>query len=292
MHCVFLADIAALLAHHGPGLLGGGQTVPAEAVMRYWCVCRQRFDLWHHALGRYRQQEKHATGAQLSQWWNDNLPMLEEVLVGEILSRVYAALAETLDRSRDESETGPVVRSVYLTHLEARNRVLHLMVYGRGGSIEQAVRLNRLRREVERWVDAILGRMAWEDPGPLAYAFDADRAAEHARDARTYGVGPARQTTQWLMQVTMHDAIRRRTSAEAALPEANRQVAESVMLGLRPDLFDSVGMLKSLWLHRLQVCADQTDRVLTELLAADLDQGETLSGYQQVRDPNVIRWLL
>lgn len=292
MHCLDLADLAALLAHHGPSILYRRQQVPAQAVTRYWTVCRQRFDLWHHAMGRYRDLEQHGTAAELRSWWSNHRPLLEEILVSEMLTRVYAAVGAGLDVGCEKSEIAPVVHSVYLSQIEARNRVLHLMVYGRGNSIHEAVQLNRLRGEVERWTDALIGRMAMEQTAPLKYAVSHSRAIAHAEDARENPQGPARDTIDWLISATMRDSLSRCINKQASLPQANREVAEAVMLCLRPDLFDSVGMLKSLWLHRLEAGTDQTDRVLHQLSGSDLARQDKLSSFEAIRDSRVLRRLM
>jgi hypothetical protein len=58
----------------------------------------------------------------------------------------------------------------------------------------------------------------------------------------------------------MHDTLSRRTSQPTALPEANRAVAQSVLQLLPPNLFDGLGTLKSIWLHRLESGAIQGDQ--------------------------------
>ena len=56
----------------------------------------------------------------------------------------------------------------------------------------------------------------------------------------------------WLMNASMHDTLCRQTSERAALAEANRAISQNVLLMLRPNLFDSLGTLKSIWLHQLE----------------------------------------
>lgn len=292
MHCLNLADLAAVLAHHGPSILYRRQQVPNDAVTRYWTACRQRFDLWHYAIGRYRDLEQLGTPSELRSWWAEQRVLLEEILVSEMLTRVYAALGAGLDGGSEKSEIAPVVHSVYLSQIEVRNRVLHLMLYGRGNSINDAVQLNRLRGEVERWTDALIGRMAIEQTTPLEYSVSPSRATAHAEDARENPPGAFRDTTSWLVSAAMRDALSRCLSKETSLPQANRQVAEAVMLCLRPDLFDSVGLLKSLWLHRLEAGADDTDRVIRQLSSSDLARGDALGGFEAIRDPVVLRRLL
>ncbi len=66
----------------------------------------------------------------------------------------------------------------------------------------------------------------------------------------------------WLMNASMHDTLSRRTSQRAALPEANRAVCQSVLLMFRPNLFDSFGTLKSIWLHQLESGGKHGDQAL------------------------------
>ncbi len=292
MHCLNLADLAAVLAHHGPSILYRRQQVPTDAVTRYWAACRQRFDLWHHAFGRYHEIAQQGNASHRRTWWETHHALLEEILVSEMLTRVYAAVGAGLDNDAETAEIAPVVHSVHLSQLEARNRVLHLMVYGRGNSIDEAVRLNRLRREVDRWTDVLIGHLASAEPRALDYAICRRRAAAHASEAKHQPGGNLGDTIRWLSAATMRDALMRRLHGTSALPEANRKVAETVMLCLRPDLFDSVGLLKSLWLHRLEAGADQTDRVLSQLSASDLGGADKLKGFEAVRDPQVLRRLL
>lgn len=292
MHAVQLADLAAILALHGPSLLFRRELIAEEALQAYWTTNRSRFESWNRRLGEYALHEREGGMADLRQWWEDQYPLLEEILLSEPLTRVYAGLAASLEAKSEPREVSPLTHSVFLKHLEARNRVLQLMIYGRGASIEVAVRLNRLRAAIESWCDALIGHLGgshereWE-----RYAIDVQRARAFAEDARQLPPGTARDTAGWLMTAAMRETLVRRSQSLAATPVGNQQISDAVLMCLRPDLFDSVGLLKSLWLHRLQRGAEQADRVLDELAAADINAGPTLSGYEMVRDVTFGRWL-
>lgn len=188
----------------------------------------------------------------LRSWWREHLVILEEVLVSEMLTRVIASMGDALDADSQADEVAPITRAIHLSHLEASNRVQQLMLRGRGSSVQNAVRLNRLRTGVERWTDVLLGRMSANANDRFRYAYDAERAKTHAEEMRSYGQGPARDTALWLMDAAMRDMLSRRTTHQSALPEANRNVAESVIMMFREDLFDGVGTLKSLKMQRMQ----------------------------------------
>ena len=78
---------------------------------------------------------------------------LEEIITGEILTRLWSAVLTNHDRLHNTCEAEPIARSVLLGHLEARHRTLALLVSGLGIATEDAVAMNRLRHRAERWTD-------------------------------------------------------------------------------------------------------------------------------------------
>ena len=106
----------------------------------------------------------------------------------------------------------------------------------------------------------MIGRMSGGTDRSLQYAFDISRAGHYREDIRRLGRGAPRSTAMWLMNASMRDTLSRRTSRQTGLPEANRAVTQSVLLMLRPELFDSLGTLKSSWLHRLETDNQWCDR--------------------------------
>jgi hypothetical protein len=271
MHCVRLADLAALISQHGTGVLYSRDAIPAEAMTAYWTATRNRLDLWHQVLKRHQVASEKGDFLDLRHWWDQHLGVLEEILVGEILCRVVATLAANLDAKETVEEWSPVTHAIYLSHLEVTNKVHRILLVGRGHSVSDAVRLNRLRLGVSRWVDPLVGRMMNSPSDSLHYAVEPMRAEKFGEDFRSLAPGSARRVSALLMNASMNEMLRLRTGDTAALPSANAAVGRSVMLMLRPDLFDSVGVLKSLWLHRLQSGADRADRVVEELSCGDLD---------------------
>ncbi len=262
MHSVFSADLAGLISHHGPAIIQRNIAIPSEALTEYWAASKSRFELWHQMLSRYRRYEQAGNSDGLKRWWKEHLTVLEEVLVTEMLTRVLAALASGIESNVDEKEISPVTQAVQTSHLEVRNRVQQVMLFGRGNSVHDVVRLNRLRQGVERWIDAMIGRMSSGHPEMLLFAIEPARASEYADEMRAYGEGAARNTAAWLMNAAMHDLIRRRTTAEAALPTANRMVVQSALRMLRPELFDDLGTMKSLWLNRFEMGSEMTDQFM------------------------------
>lgn len=298
MHAAELVDLSAILALHGPTLLYRRELIPQVALQEYWTTSRARFDAWHAWINECQRQLE--PGAQVlgseSAWEASRFAIVEEVLLSEPLTRVYAALGAALDAQRDDEEVAPITHTVYLSHLEVRSRVLRLVLESRELAIEQAVKLNKLRATVERWCDALLGHLAAGQSGLGKsdaigrYAFDPARANAFAEDVHQLSPGVARDTAGWLTSAAMRDSLLRRSQPSPAFPAENRAVGDAVLLCLRPDLFDSVGRCKSLWLHRLERGSEQADRVLTGLAQADISGEGILGGYEAVRSGLFGRW--
>ena len=290
MHSVLLVDLAAVVSEHGPAILYGRDTLSPEALTQYWTATHSRFNLWHQAMARYSRAEKVNDVDAINAWWRDHTAVLEEILVSEILSRVVAALGAGLDARASDEEISPVTHAILLNHLEASNRVHQVILKAHGPAAVKAEQLNRVRQGIESWTDVLLGRMAIRNSEPLKYAIDRDRATEYAEEATLQGHGVTRRTSNALMNISMHEMISQRLSPEPALPAANREVSRSVMLMLRPELFDSVGSLKSLWMHRIENSAEQTDRMLDELTSADIHEAETSDSLELTGGSYFERW--
>lgn len=291
MHAAQLVDLAAVLALHGPSLLYQQNLVSEEVMQNYWIVNRARFDQWHRRFGTHRQFEMDNDHQALSDWWKQNPGLADEVLLSEPLTRIFAAIGMALDLATEIEEISPITQSVYVSHLEARKRVLQIIVADSTMPLGEAVRLNRLRATVERWTDTLLGYlMSQAGECTLPLGFDQARIRGFAEDAKQMPGGAAWETTCWLLSAAMRDAMVRQCREETAFANENRNVADSVLMSLRPDLFDSVGILKSLWLHRLERGAEQTDRVLKQLSLADITNADILGSYETVRDNQFGRW--
>ncbi|GAA4443623.1 hypothetical protein [Novipirellula rosea] len=259
MHAVLLADLAAIISQNASTIAFRPRDEMSTAVTKYWTHSRGRFELWHQVISRYRRAEQGGEGVAIRAWWNRHSVVLEEILVSEILCRVVAALGKAMDAEKGIDDISPVTDTVFRSHLEVSSRVHHLMLFGRGSSVRNTVRLNRLRQGIERWTDALLGRMIPYSDTAIAYAVDPTRASAYAEESVENETMAQRETACWLFNTAMHDMLRQRTSDQTGLPRANQRVADSVMSLFRHDLFDSVGTMKSRWLRELETNAGCQD---------------------------------
>src|SRR3989304_5430556 len=133
----------------------GVERISDSGLEQYWIASKIRFDRWGHSFREFLAQ------AHDFQWhkahWPYMLGVWEEILTGEALARVWTAVLCAHDRQHGAQDAEPIARSVLSGQTDARHRLLTLLVSGPGIDAETAMKLNHLRRRVERWTDMLLG---------------------------------------------------------------------------------------------------------------------------------------
>lgn len=263
MHARELVELAAILSAHGPMLIEGDQRIPAEGIEQYWTVSKIRLDRWACGLKSFARRADRDAHRREAQWLAAR-GTLEEILTGEVLTRVWTAVLCAHDRQHDTDDAGPVARSVMIGHMEARHRVLTLMVRGAGIDAESAVKLNRLRGRAERWTDLLVGHLAGKYEVD-EFAVDPVRAKDFVEDLQHRDgrhVWP-------LVVASLRAAFQRGLSHESPNADLNAQIAAAILACCPSDLFDSVGLLHSLWMTRMANIAEDTQGMIEELLTLD-----------------------
>lgn len=253
MHSLELTRIATVIAAAGESLAVAGTGFPVTAMTSYWVANRQRFELWNRGLTRFSELENVGRSLAMRDWWLRHLKMIEEILISEILTRVMAAVGAIVDAKIAAHDVEPLTQSVFTRHLEARNQVLRLLLFGRGSSVDETLRLNRLRRCAERWTDFLIGPLTPRHPETLPFVIDPERVRaitrgfEHQASAREpAGVLPV--TLTWL---GIRGSLGSLSRSVPAMPHANRSVGEAALACLGPRLFDSLGLPRSTIAQRI-----------------------------------------
>jgi len=267
MHARELIELAALVSAHGPILVRSDQQIPAGGVEQYWMSSKVRLDRWTRSLKEFTRQID-ADAQNRQRQWPEVRGVLEEILTGEILTRVWAAVLCAYDRSRGSDDAEPVARSVMIGHSEARHRVLTLLSRTSGIEAKTAVKLNRLRRHAERWTDLLVGRLAdIQDVGE--FAVDPKRAMDFAEDAPSRQGFEASRLAWPLLLASLRKAFQRELGPVSPNADLNAGIAASVLSCFPSELIDSTGLFRSLWLMRITSAAEDAVRMIEELLAPE-----------------------
>jgi hypothetical protein len=262
MHSHELVELAAIISVNGPVLVQNVERIAENGLEQYWTTSKVRLDRWCRSLKNYSTQATDAKWRQCH--WPRIQGIIEEILSSEMLTRVWTAVLCAHDREHHLSEAEPIARSVMLGHLEARHRVLTLLVRGPIDP-QSAGKLNQLRNSSERWTDLLVGYLA----GMIdvaEFAIDPDRAKSFAADLHYESNHPHGRHTWALIQTSLRSSFRQGLSASTPNADLNLRIAAGILACFPAELFDSTGQFRSLWLMRIINSADDTQGMIDDLL--------------------------
>ncbi len=252
MHSRELLDFAVTLADRLAVISSTSRRLSETYLQRYWVASRGLMDLWGRSLRQCTDQFERTddTAPVLwARWW----PLLEEVLVSEAVTRVWAAVLEASDERHGLQEYGPIGRGIFRGHLDARQRVLNLLLRGRQRGVLPAARLNRVRVNVERWTDLLLS-FAGDTAGTRFYCFDCQRLGNfRCGGFESNGSGGA------LVRAAIEVGMRDSTRVWPNHVEQHRRAQEAILGAWGPELFRQSGPMLSNWQARLLSLTDDTE---------------------------------
>jgi hypothetical protein len=270
MHARELVELASILSAQGPMLIRTTQ-LSSHGVQQYWVASKCRFDRWARNLKSFAADASQADISAVRVQWPFVRSVLEEIVTGEVLTRVWTAVLCLYDRQHGGKELESLARSIMIGHLEARHRVLMLLVRGPGVDAEGAVKLNQLRRRTERWTDLLVGHLAHY--GDVAeFAIDPNRAVEFSQDL-TFQANQAGGRQAWpLLQASLRAAFQRGMATVSPNEDLNAQVASAILSCFPADVFDSTGLFRSLWLHRISNVTSDVEGMIDALVGPGLPE--------------------
>jgi hypothetical protein len=163
MHSLELANLAAVYASYCAEMLEAKSFPSRQQQQAYWLECRYRHEHWSARLADHRHDMRSLGVSHRRQCWQRILPIMEEILISEPLTRCLTYHSRLLAQHRIDQDFAGMCNSVLASHIEARHRCLHLIVFGEGLAVEHTMRLNRLRRELECYSDSLLGALPTVD---------------------------------------------------------------------------------------------------------------------------------
>ena len=259
MHARELVDLAALAALHGSLVMSSDAPLPSTSLERYWSASKCRLDRWGRTLKRLSDTTP-CRGTDVDN--QEALGVLEEIVTGDVLARVWAAVLVGHDRHTAQ-DSGAVARTILVGQQEARNRAMSLLVNGPTIDSQHALQLNRLRRRAECWSDLLVGYLCMTED-VAEFAAEPVRAREFAHDFSEDA------SLAWSL---LFASLRASFSSAFEVPspnaDLNAEIAAGVIACFAPELFDSTGLLRSLWMSRLQRTTTDTQCMIEDLFVEE-----------------------
>jgi len=267
MHARELIELASILSAQGPMLIRSAPQLSSHGVQQYWTASKCRLDRWARNLKSFAADASPLDATAVQVQWPFIRGVLEEILTGEVLTRVWTAVLCLYERRHGGNELESLARSIMIGHMEARHRVLMLLVHGPGVDTEGALKLNHLRRRTERWTDLLVGHLARY--GDVAeFSIDADRAVEFSRDLEFQTDQEGGRHAWPLLQASLRAAFQRGLAPVSPNEDLNAQIASAILSCFPSDLFDSIGLFRSLWLHRMSNVTSDVEGMIETLVGA------------------------
>lgn len=235
--------LALYLLHVLPWAATREASPSAAGLRRYWLSSLCRYDAWMSAVSDVRKRHQALSWSEKASDFRVLRPVLEDVLVAEPATRIFAAAASAFPEDHDGA--GPDARSLASSaldrHVEARQRTLQFMVYGQGFNLAEAVELNRLRRRMERLTDALLALCS---PWCESERFGHDR--DFLRSMRSDACGLLPRRRLWLAAGIWQDESQalKRLVEPAFRPDLTSDIVQGAVETFNAAAFDEVGSLK------------------------------------------------
>lgn len=246
-----IVEVAALISAFGPHIVEGHEPLPTGMLEKFWDRSQRRLKLWLMAISRYQRQYANVAPHEHLEMWRGLEPVLEEIFISEVLTRVWGATLTARDQARGTHHTEPIARNVLLGHLDARKRALQLLVTDTTLGLEHLTNIDRIRRRVERWTDLLLGHLI-ESYQVDDFAFDPVRAREFGAQQLLQSSERPREQVWVLLLVGLRMAF---PASQVAPPQEfiQEEIVDSILACFPPAAFQSAGPFKPILERSLPV---------------------------------------
>lgn len=232
-----LAELTALVALQGQRLIADGAPASDRSLQPYLSHSRDRVRHWRRILQRSQQLIAESPARSAEQV----LALFSEVLVTEMLTRVWTAVLTASDLQSQRIHAEPIARHVLVGVLEMRRCILEELLTGDGLPLGTLLQADQIRRKCDRWTDLLIGELALTQD-VSRFAIDPVRAREFRDQSRGSGHGE-RQVTWALLQAGLARAIPQQT-VDAEVTAAHRGVVDAILSSLPDDPRNAAGRLR------------------------------------------------
>lgn len=248
MHARNLAELVARIVLTTEEPFTRERLPDVDNVKQYWTASRCRLNAWQLAFKQLEAELQEAD--PLHDPWPATVAVVEEVLVSEVVTRVWSAVLAHYDMATQQHELTGLANAVFISHLESTNQALRLLMALPKEHQKEIEALNAFQYRLERWTDMLLSNLP-ECRLAARYSFNRNRMLDFAIDRGQQSIEQLRRSSQLFLASFIAD-LRNNTGKYPASPDLNRQLASGVLEFLTSARFDSTGQLKSSYLIRLE----------------------------------------
>ncbi len=246
MHARHQLEIAGWIAANAESIINTIDQTENVLLETYWLSMKTRTSRWNAALKTF-ERDLESKDRDFNPWPALEI-ILEEIVVAESLTRVWSAVIVSFDLHLGVKEFSPLAHSVFISHMETRNRVIRLLLRSRGENELVFDRINQLRRSVEKWTDLFLGLLPCKEIA-RNFSFDSKRHEDFSREGNLGDPELSDQRVHtWL--ASAEKTFAQQCKKWSANPELNRRIVEGIFACIPNQLFESSELpplVASLW---------------------------------------------
>lgn len=275
-----IAETAAFASARSMLLIESRAGISDACLHNYWKCCRGRLIDWLHELDELEGQASLADGeAEHRELWNLAVPVLSEIFVSDLLTRVWATVLSAADLHRGQERAAPIVRHTFKGQVEARHRASQLILSGLRVPVAELARIDRLRRKCERWSDLLIGHLVLNYQLD-EFAFEGHRSLEFGQ-SQVREILRATDEPAWEF-VIAGIRLSFQDESQAAPSDAwNRGIVRAVLSSFPADCFEEAGTFRSIRRVRIERSGEVSDQVADS--ASSPNPGEPGQGTKRLK---------
>ena len=246
-----MAEIAALVSAKSTLLIESPVPVSEESLHAYWTCARGRTIDWIRQLDSGLLKINTSHESEHGAIWESLQPVLTEVLVTEILTRVWGATLTAMDRQRGIGQAEPVATRTTDGHMDARNRAMRLLINGPQIPLGELARVDKIRRKAERWTDLLVGHLALKY-NLEQFTFESRRALEFGQSQMRQAIEDRDEPVWEFVLAGVRMGFSSLQSVQPLSDTWNRGLVKAILGAFPQDSFNGSGLFQSLDLNRIQ----------------------------------------
>ncbi len=231
-----LTEVAALVAAHSRLILDRPVPLSTTVLGDFYIHSRNRFNRWLRALndigsGVEIRDPLHLTG--LHPLRAPLQSITEQILINDLLNRVWTVVAVSGDRRRQEDRAETLVKNVFRGLQMIRSRALEMCGEQTLLDADTAVAVRQMARSAERWSDVLCCSLMasydlWE------YAWDRERAEDFCRQHFSAAGGTGSDSVWALILAGLRHSFPAADSLAAPLHDDDRSIVCVILEAFPP----------------------------------------------------------